>query len=42
MMAFDAGMRNFLFIVLSQKGSKFTPLWKHIIKGEFSVFKNAL
>lgn len=40
--AFHARVRNFLFIVLTQKGSKFAPPWKCIIKGEFSMFKNGL
>lgn len=40
--AFNAGVRNFLFIVLTPKGSNFAPPWKCIIKGEFSVFKNGL
>lgn len=39
--AFNPGVRNFLFIVLTQKKSKFAPPWKCITKGEFSMFKMA-
>lgn len=40
--AFNARVRNFLFIVSTHKRSKFSPPWKCIIKGEFSMFKNGL